>query len=233
MGLSKVVFDVETVGFDFDSLEQSQKDYLLKHSKTEDEINSVKESLGLYPLTGKVVVIAMYNVDTQKGKVLYTPNLDGKFDNGSENVEGNVRFIQLDEYGILSTFWEDISKFDVYITFNGRAFDIPFIRIRSAILGIKCSRDLMTPRFKPKQSTYPMHIDLLEEFTFQGILRRFNLDFYCKSFGIKSPKEDVSGKDVSKLIKDGKGFDVAKYCYGDVLATAELFLRWDSSYSVT
>ncbi|GIW57374.1 MAG: hypothetical protein KatS3mg083_319 [Candidatus Dojkabacteria bacterium] len=89
----------------------------------------------------------------------------------------------------------------------------------------------MTPRFRTSNGFNP-HIDLLEELTFNGTIKRFNLDFYCKAFGIKSPKETMCGYDVTKMIKEGKGLEVARYCYGDVLATAELFRKWDTSFTV-
>ncbi|BDQ04805.1 MAG: hypothetical protein KatS3mg084_0323 [Candidatus Dojkabacteria bacterium] len=228
--LSRVVFDIETVGLDFDKdLDQVQQEYLIKYAKDDEEIRLIKEGLGLYPLTGKIVTVAMYNVDSDRGAVFYTPSL-GEFET-SEFEEENVKYYACDEKEILEHFWETIVKYDRYITFNGRAFDIPFIRIRSAILGVKCSIELMTPRFRTSNGFNP-HIDLLEELTFNGTIKRFNLDFYCKAFGIKSPKETMCGYDVTTMIKEGKGLEVARYCYGDVLATAALFRKWDASFSV-
>lgn len=226
--MSKVVFDIETIGVDFDKdLDEVQREYLIKQAKSEEEILAITEGLGLYPLTGKVVTIAMYNCDSGKGKVFYTPSSE-KFEK-NEIEEDGATYVACDEKEILENFWEMIKKFDIYITFNGRGFDIPFVRIRSAILDINCAIELMTPRFKNSYKINP-HIDLLEELTFQGATRKFNLDFYTKAFGIKSPKELVNGHEVPRLLKEGKGLEVAKYCYGDVKATAELFERWNKSF---
>jgi len=48
---ARIVFDIETAGFDFESLEEPVRDYLLKWAETEDEKNEVRESLSFYPLT--------------------------------------------------------------------------------------------------------------------------------------------------------------------------------------
>jgi DNA polymerase elongation subunit (family B) len=226
--MSKVVFDIETIGYDFDKdLDDTQREYLLKFAKTEDEIAAVKEGLGLYPLSGKIVTIAMYNCDSGKGVVYYDPGAG--VEKPTDLDEEGAKYIACDEKEILEKFWETIKKFEIYITFNGRSFDIPFIRIRSAILGIPCSIELMTPKFKSGYKLNP-HIDLLEELTFQGATKKFNLDFYTRAFGIKSPKESVNGHEVPNMIKEGRGLDVAKYCYGDVVATAELFDKWNKSF---
>lgn len=228
---SKVVFDIETIGLDFErDFDDVQKSYLIKNAKSEEEIKAIKEGLGLYPVSGKIVAIAMHNIESGKGVVFYTPSKT-EFERQVFEEDG-VRYFACDEKEMLQRFWETIVKYDRYITFNGRAFDVPFIRIRSAILGVKCSIELMTPRYKSAYNVNP-HIDLLEELTFYGAVnKKFNLDFYCKAFGIKSPKESLNGYKVPKMIEEGRGLDVAKYCYGDVLATAELFKKWDASFTV-
>jgi hypothetical protein len=53
------------------------------------------------------------------------------------------------------------------------------------------------------------HCDLADQLTFyggggrDGATRRFNLDFYCKAFGVESPKsQGVTGQDVTRLINE-------------------------------
>ena len=72
-----------------------------------------------------------------------------------------------------------------------------------------------------------------EQFTFYGVsgregaARRFNLDFYCKAFGIESPKSHgVTGMDVNTLMAGGKFREIAEYCLRDVRATVELYKIW-------
>src|ERR1035437_7826680 len=56
---------------------------------------------------------------------------------------------------------------------------------------------------------------------------RFNLDFYCKAFGIESPKaQGVTGSDVNTLMAEGRHRDIAEYCLRDVKATVLLYHVW-------
>ena len=57
--------------------------------------------------------------------------------------------------------------------------------------------------------------------------RRFNLDFYCKVFGIDSPKaQGITGMDVARLLEEGRYRDIAEYCLRDVRATVDLYRVW-------
>ena len=74
------------------------------------------------------------------------------------------------------------------------------------------------------------HCDLMEQFTFYGAVRKFNLDFYCKAFGIKSPKSSgITGLDLGPLHNEHRYREIAEYCIGDVRATAELYHRWQAN----
>ena len=73
----------------------------------------------------------------------------------------------------------------------------------------------------------------LEQLTFYGVsgrdgaARRFNLDFYCKAFGIESPKSHgVTGMDVDRLVAEGRFREIAEYCLRDVKATVLLYQIW-------
>ena len=93
---------------------------------------------------------------------------------------------------------------------------------RSALLRVKPSRNLMGNRYAVND-----HCDLLDQLTFYSAMRKFSLDFYCKAFGIKSPKESgVTGLDVGRLFGEKKYREIAEYCLGDVKATAELYKKW-------
>ena len=51
---------------------------------------------------------------------------------------------------------------------------------------------------------------------------------WCKTFGIKSPKESgVTGDEVGELFKKGRYLDIARYCVGDLRATRELLFCWE------
>jgi hypothetical protein len=82
------------------------------------------------------------------------------------------------------------------------------------------------------------HCDLAEQLTFycvsgrDGAAKKFNLDFYCKAFGIESPKSHgVSGLDVNRLMATGEYRQVAEYCLRDVQATVSLYQIWKDRLS--
>ena len=197
--MKRLVFDIETVGVPWDTLAPSQQEYLLRDAekeKTPEEKEKKREELkdwiALYPFTAKVVVIGMYYVEQEKGYVFY--------ENPSEEVwtseETGFQYKGIPEREILVKFWEFVSRVDQLISFNGRGFDVPFLLLRSAMLGVKPSKKLMGNRFDSSG-----HLDLLEQLSFYGGFRRFNLDFYCHGFGIKTPKsKDVSGSEVKICI---------------------------------
>jgi hypothetical protein len=219
--MNKVIFDIETLGFPLESFDQETQTYLLKFADSEEKIEDVKKNLNLHPLTAQVLCIALYNPDTKQGKVFYQS--DKKEDYFSSDAA--CHYLSGTEKEILQNFWDVIKKYDQFITFNGRSFDCPFLMLRSSILEVPSTRNLMPYRYESK-----VHCDLLEQFTFYQVSRRFSLDFYCKSFGIESPKaKGITGLDMKMLVEEKRYRDIAEYCFGDVLATAELYKRWDQT----
>lgn len=221
-----LVFDIETVGYEFESLSESQQEYLLRYAeqekditKREEKIEDAKRYLSLYPFTAKIVAIGMLNTETENVMVLYESNEKDEW----ISEEKSTRYKPLSENEMLEYFWTCIEKVEKVITFNGRNFDIPFIMLRSAMLKIKPSKNLLKSRFDSTN-----HIDLLEQFTFYGITRKFNLDFYCHAFGIESPKsKGITGMEVKELYKAGRVKDIAIYCGDDVKATYKLYKIWN------
>jgi 3'-5' exonuclease len=61
----------------------------------------------------------------------------------------------------------------------------------------------------------------------EGAARRFNLDFYCKAFGIESPKaQGVTGSDMNTMVAEKRFREIAEYCLRDVKATVLLYHIW-------
>lgn len=220
--MAKIIFDIETVGAQIESFDETTREYLLKYAKTDEEEQLVRDSLSFYPVTAQIVTIAMLEVDSEKAFVIYQTSQQAP----SKTVQDKVEYISVgNEKQLLELFWARVDKYDQFVTFNGRAFDCPFIMVRSAIHRLKASKNLMPDRFRSNA-----HIDLMEKLTFQGAVRkRFSLHMWCTAFGIKSPKEDgITGFDVKGLFEQGQYLDIARYCMSDVYATKELFGYWDN-----
>jgi len=218
--MSRIIFDIETAGRDFDSLEPAVQDYMLRWAETDEDKKEVKDSLSFYPLTAEIIAIGMYDPDKDKGAVFFQNNADPLL----PFEEEGVRYETGNEQEIIQRFWDTIKGYKQFITFNGRSFDCPFIMIRSAVQKIKPVRDLMPNRYGD------IHIDLFDQLTFFGASRRkFSLDMWCRAFNIKSPKEEgITGYEVKDLYKAKKYIDIARYCAGDLRATAELLSIWNN-----
>ncbi len=217
--MTSIVFDIETLALPIDTLDEVQKEYIFKFATTDEEREEEALKLNLYPLTAQVLAIGMLNPDTNAGKVLYQANISEQF----MSDDGKIEYQSGDEAFVLKSFWDNVEKYDRIVTFNGRTFDCPFLMTRSAVLGIQPTRNLVPYRYDAGK-----HCDLLDQLTFYGATRKFNLDFFCKAFGIKSPKsEGITGLSLGPLFQEGRFREIAQYCIGDVIATAELFRRWN------
>jgi DNA polymerase elongation subunit (family B) len=231
--MARLVFDIETSALPAERFDDTQREYLFREAeKLPDETAralrraEVQQQFNLWPFTAQIVCIAMLNADTQRGQVLFTAEDCAEDAGPAETVE----FVAcVDEAELLTAFWDVARHYDSIVTFNGRGFDVPFIYLRSALLNVPISRkDWLGYRYQ----TDP-HCDLAEQFTFYGVsgregaARRFNLDFYCKAFGIESPKSHgVTGLDVNTLLAAGKYREIAEYCLRDVKATVLLYQIW-------
>lgn len=226
----KLIFDVETIGIDFDSLddisrEQLQK-YFERYSKNEEEVEESKDKLGFWPLTGEIVAIGALNPDTGKG-IIYLQTGGQKI---PQKLNNDIALSAGDEKDILQKFWEAAEKYNYFITFNGRTFDAPYLMIRSAINGVRPTKNLMANRYLSGQNWNAVHVDLADQFIFYGAVRRnFSLHFWSKAFGLKSPKEEgITGDDVKRLYQEKKFLEIAEYNLGDLLATRGLYEKWQN-----
>jgi DNA polymerase elongation subunit (family B) len=242
--MARLVFDIETSALPLENFDEARLEYLFREAERQpDDVakalkrSEIQQQFNLWPFTAQVVCIAMVNADTGRGQVLFQSD-DFEEEGGGGGGGGSgagVEFApQMDESELLTAFWDVARRYDSIVTFNGRGFDVPFLYLRSALLNVPISRkDWLGYRFQ----TEP-HCDLAEQFTFynvsgkDGAARRFNLDFYCRAFGIPSPKaEGITGRDVNDLLAEGRHRDIAEYCLRDVKATAELYRIWKERLS--
>ena len=231
--MSALIIDIETIGEAFDSLDettqQSLTRWISKESATDSEysksLEDLKNGLGFSPLTGEIVVIGVMDYEKNKGVVYFqdrSQSLSGFEDN-------DFKYKPETEAEMLNYFWRGAEKYDEFITFNGRSFDIPFIMVRSAVNNIKPTKDLMSNRYLGSQKFDAVHVDLLEQLSFYGAMRRKgNLHLWSRVFGIKSPKDGgITGDDVGRLFEEGNYKEIALYNAEDLRATRELYNYWN------
>src|ERR1043165_9923109 len=155
--MSCVVFDIETLGNHLDQFDEVQQEYLLKFADTEEKREAEIQKFALHALTARIIAIGMMNPDTGARKVFYQSDVKEEFRSSDEKMV----YISGDEREILEHFWETLAKYRRFVTFNGRAFDCPFVMLRSMILGVKPTRNLNPYRYSSAK-----HCDLLEQLTF-------------------------------------------------------------------
>lgn len=232
--MSRLVFDIETIGEDWKGLDETTQEVLTKWIKKDLGENSedyqtafanVKNELGLSPLTGQIVAIGILDQDRNEGAVYY--QAPGQL--ATETVEDGITFRAMSEAEMLKAFWKTAANYDEFISYNGRSFDAPFLAIRSAIHKIRPTRDLLEGRYLYQQRS-ARHVDLQDQMTFYGAMqKKGGLHLYARAFGIESPKVGgVSGGDVGEMFKKKKYLDIAKYNVGDLRATRELYEYWDN-----
>lgn len=226
-----IVFDIETSSYPFESLNEGQREYLLRYAEKEKNEDMREEKrdeairyTSLYPFTANVVAIGIYDIEKEKSYIYYNDTSGGEW----SSDEKNIQYKGVSEAEMLSSFWRIAEVAERFVTFNGRNFDVPFLMLRSAVLKIKPSRNLLGKRYDNS-----IHIDLLEQLTYFGLTRKFNLDFYCNAFGIVSPKsKGISGMDVKNLYEAGRVKEIAIYCGDDIYATYQLYKIWNEYLNI-
>jgi len=215
-----LIFDIETVGQNFDRLGEWEQDYLLNHlEKNTEDKEEAQTKTGLWSMFAFISTIGCFQLPEGKGQVYHL--CDTKLPSATGNEFTLHQFKT--EAKLLRDFWQFAEKFENFVTFNGRGFDFPFLYLRSLVNHIKVPSKLI-------QIDKSIHYDLFELLK-QGN-RGFKLEALTRFLGLTNPKQkDVSGLHVSHLYEEGKHQEIVDYVSRDVIATKELFLLWQKYLS--
>jgi predicted PolB exonuclease-like 3'-5' exonuclease len=137
-------------------------------------------------------------------------------DDGQHIAESAL--ISPDEKAIVSGFWAAVRPTDVFIGHNLFDFDLPMIRQRSWILGIRPSRRIDLRRFYSRD-----FIDTLQLWSNFGSQRYASLDQLAAAMGCEA--KTAHGCDVAEWWAAGDLVQIAQYCSQDVRVTYQLFRR--------
>lgn len=135
-----------------------------------------------------------------------------------------------DEYKLLAD-WLDFGAREPLrlISFNGRGFDLPVIKLRSLAHGLQASWLFQRgDKWSNYSSRYDMvwHVDMADVLADFGAARGMpKLDEVCTLAGLPG-KLDISGSKVYELHNAGKLEDIRNYCETDVLNTYLLYLKY-------
>jgi len=215
-----IVFDIETIPNDNISraTEEVLDEKFQKWLSYEDkELSSLeKENLrnklrSINPYFGKVATVGIYCPEADKEEGLHLGDFNG-------------------EKELLERVWELFNRTDLFITFNGLGFDVPFLLTRSLVHNIiPDNRNFKTTRRFQRSP----HYDTMMILGDWDIRKTPSLRLACEAFGIPSPKEEaVKAENVYDYYLKGDIQKVSDYCVKDVRATYSLFEKIVPMYPV-
>ena len=199
--LHRILFiDIETatVVSQYEDLEKGLKEHWLKRFNQDIYFSRIKDD-NLSPQEYFVEKAAIY-AEYAKVVCISVGYIRGSYPNHEIRIK---TFSADDEFELLSNF-SDLLHHYYYDRFNHsicghnvREFDIPFICRRMIINQIRLPNLLNISGLKPWQ--VPHIIDTLDMWKFGDYKHYSSLDLLCQVLSVKSPKQTISGKDVSKL----------------------------------
>lgn len=220
-----LVLDIETVALtkEYQKLNADLRKHWERKSsflRNEEELTSEElfsERAGIYAEFGKVITVAF-------GIFHHLP--DGQTALRVKSMTNNDEFTLLSE---IKAFLE--TKFDPenlrLCAHNGKEFDFPYLSRRMLINGIKLPYVLDNSGKKPWEVNF---LDTMEMWKFGDRKNFTSLDLLTTIFNIPSSKSDIDGSMVNKVYyEEENGLErIEKYCQGDVVATAQLFLKMNA-----
>jgi hypothetical protein len=127
-----------------------------------------------------------------------------------------------DERRILEGFWDVVKggRDWCYVTYNGLAFDLPFLLRRSVYLGVAPTTGLPLRPF-----ALDSHFDVMRVLANWERGDAVRLDIVAALLGLAKTPAGMDGSQVLECWRAGRVADIEAYCLGDVRLVYEVFLR--------
>ncbi|RME86364.1 MAG: hypothetical protein D6771_02010 [Zetaproteobacteria bacterium] len=142
---------------------------------------------------------------------------------------GSIGTPEDDERALLEAFFGAIAeRRPQLVTYNGRGFDLPVLKLRAMAHRLSCPEWFTTgDRWQNYDARYDSryHLDLAEVLSDFGAAARCRLDEIAAAFGVPG-KLGVEGGDVEKMFLNGEIEAIRAYCETDVCTTLLVALRW-------
>jgi uncharacterized protein YprB with RNaseH-like and TPR domain len=113
---------------------------------------------------------------------------------------------------------------------NGKEFDFPYIIRRMIINNVELPESLTLFGKKPWEVK---HIDTMEMWRFGDYKQFTSLKLLCDILQIPTPKDEMEGSMVAGYFYSNKLDEIINYCQKDVLAVANVFLRYMNKPIIT
>ena len=108
---------------------------------------------------------------------------------------------------------------------NGKEFDYPFLCRRMIVNGVGLPRILEIAGKKPWEVR---HLDTMDLWRFGDYKHYTSIKLLAALFDIPTPKDDIDGSMVAKVYYEDQHLErIVSYCEKDVVATIQLFRRYE------
>lgn len=222
INIESILFlDIETVPmypFYEDMSEKFQKLWDKKSTYFRDEKQTaadVYQRAGIYSEFGKIICISVGTFYQKQGEMRIRVK----------------SYADDDEKKLLLEFVNMLNNYSKHgaiklCAHNGQEFDYPYIARRCLINSIPIPNLLDIAGAKPWE-VKDVLLDTLQLWKFGDYKNYTSLEVLCAVFDIPTPKDDIDGSQVASVYyNDGDLDRIIKYCEKDVLALAQLFLRY-------
>jgi 3'-5' exonuclease len=134
-----------------------------------------------------------------------------------------------DERRLLQAWWKHFGRRQARIvTWNGKGFDLPVLRLRSMMHGISAEPwftrgtkwESYTQRYAPD-----WHCDLMEQLADYGASTKLGMEDVALAMGLPG-KVGGHGSEVASMVERGELDKVRAYCEADCLNLFALYVRW-------
>ncbi|MDD2277871.1 MAG: 3'-5' exonuclease [Bacteroidales bacterium] len=190
-----------------------------KISAEEESPEEVYQRAGIYAEFGKIICISVGLIVNKDDKIVFRVK----------------SFADQDEAELLKGFVDMLNKFSAkpnatLCAHNGKEFDFPYIARRCLINGIRLPKILDIAGKKPWEV---MFLDTMELWKFGDYKHYTSLNLLTHIFNIPTPKDDIDGSQVAEVFYKEKDLErIVRYCEKDVLAVAQLLLRYKNEPTI-
>ena len=208
---SHIALDIETIPnrplSEYDPSVQAYLNRKIAKAQAADHSMTYEKFASLHPSFGRIICLSWGCI--------------------AENTSGEqmalVQSYTGDEEDILQKFNRQFGNYpNVFVHYNGRSFDIPFILTRMRLRRIACRNGNFADLSQPRGWH---HLDLMEFYAHHDPTKRLPLGVLAALTGLPSPKQDLDGSMVFDAFQDGEIRRIARYCEWDV-ATVLNLLRY-------
>ncbi len=228
--MATLVCTIETVAPKFAALPPDVQHELtrwMRHKSLSSEAEveaqrSIEAQLAYSPLTATIAVLGLYDLERDTSVIYYVDTVPPVHEDAS-----GVLYKVRSEAALLQDFWSGAPHYDTFVSFNGRHFLLPFLLHRSAFHSITPSVMLPMERNLMRQGSV-QHVDLLDQLTFMGAVRRHTLYHYCQAYQLPLP---ATVEATASLLQEGNSAAAATKVYQTLEATTALYAFWKSYFA--